>query len=314
MKRLLMRMILLAVFSAGGLFLINTFCVHSNIYRNVLAEQGTLKFETVPEQIKFANFGSSHGYYGFCYENTDINTFNFALTSQSLIYDRNILDFYQDNIAEGATILIPISFSSFYSDELKKADFKSQNARYYTFLDKSHIRKYDAKYGFIEQYCWILTRPNFENLIVGRKELAPMLEYNDSAANMGNEQLRAEGKEAWKRHWKNVSLHKDYQDREERNIAALVSIIDLCNANGFIPVLITTPFLNDYSRNYSQDFLDSFYGFMDNFSKEHNIIYLDYAFDERFINSPELFINSDHLNKKGALMFTDIVMKDLSLK
>ena len=53
---------------------------------------------------------------------------------------------------------------------------------------------------------------------------------------------------------------------------------------------------------------------MDRFSEEHNVRYLDYAFDERFIDSPELFINSDHLNRDGALMFTDIVMKDLNIK
>jgi hypothetical protein len=317
MKRFLGCISLLALLTIGCLLLINNFCLHSNIYTNVIAKQDTMKFKNVPQQIKLGNVGNSHGEKDFCYENTELASFNFALESQSFIYDSNLLDFYQENIAEGAIILIPVSFFSLYEDELQRANFKSQNSRYYTFLDKEHIRNYDVEYNFLMQYCWLLTRSSeniVSDLLNSRHKIAPLQNWYDSAANMGKEELKAEGLTAWNRHWKDVSSHKDYQAREEDNIAALVKMIDLCRAKGAVPVLITTPFLNEYSQYYSKDFLDSFYGFINKFSDEHNVLYLDYAFDERFRNSPNLFINSDHLNREGALMFTDIVMKDLEMK
>ena len=261
MKKFIGRIILLTVFTVGFLLLVNTICLHSNIYKNGLANQNTLKFENVPTRIMIANMGSSHGMDGFCYENINITAFNFALSSQSLVYDSNILGFYHENLCAGATVFIPISFFSFYSDELKKEDFVSQNARYYTFLDKEHIRAYDTKYAFLSKYIWILTRPPdklFNDLINGRYELAPMQNYNNSAAKMGKDELQAEGLEAWNRHWKSVREHKDYEDREKENIAALVDMIDFCKTKGFVPVLVTTPFLSEYSRYYPKAFLDSF--------------------------------------------------------
>lgn len=53
---------------------------------------GTQKFDEVPEQIEISNVGSSHGLYGFCYdEMTECTCFNFGLVSQSLDYDYRIL-------------------------------------------------------------------------------------------------------------------------------------------------------------------------------------------------------------------------------
>lgn len=316
MKKFLGRYLLLIGVTVGCLLLINSICVNSNIYRNVLAQQGTLKFENVPEKIKIANFGSSHGVRGFCYENTDVTAFSFALTAQSLTYDANLLHYYQNNMADGAIILMPISFFSVYWDELKKGDFESQNSRYYTFLDKDHIRMYNAQYGFLTKYCWILTRfPDkiVSDLINSRQEIVPT-ESSSSVARMSKEQLEAQGLRTWKRHWAYVNHSEDYSCWEEENATALVRMIDLCKDNGFIPVLITTPFLDEYSRHYPPDFLDSFYEYAQEFSDKHRVLYLDYAFDERFRHSPGLFMNSDHLNKDGALKFTQIVTNDLSQK
>ena len=38
--------------------------------------------------------------------------------------------------------------------------------------------------------------------------------------------------------------------------------------------------------------------------------YLDYSHDERFVYSPELFIDADHLTSAGSEMFMQIVFAD----
>ncbi|MGL5903203.1 MAG: hypothetical protein ACRCZO_11005, partial [Cetobacterium sp.] len=47
---------------------------------------------------------------------------------------------------------------------------------------------------------------------------------------------------------------------------------------------------------------------------ENKLIYLDYSHDERFENNLDLFYDDDHLNKKGAEIFTKIVLEDLKSK
>ncbi len=314
MKRFLVRAILLFGLVIGSLLLINNYCLHSNIYRNVLAHQDTLKFEKVPQQIQIANLGSSHGARGFSYDNLDPVAFNFALAAQSLTYDANILDFYQENIARGATIIIPLSYFSVYWDELEKDDFVSQNARYYTFLDAEHIRRYDARYGFLVRNFWILTRSpdNIVSDVRGSGQQAvPRAGNTGSVAGMDKETLEAQGLRAWKRHWKFIGRNDDYSWWEQENANALERIMEICRTNGFVPVLITTPYLDEYSRHYPQDFLRAFDQSVRQFANSKGILYLDYAFDERFRRSPELFMNSDHLNQAGALMFTEIVLEDI---
>ncbi|MGL4999563.1 MAG: hypothetical protein ACRC5T_11390, partial [Cetobacterium sp.] len=47
---------------------------------------------------------------------------------------------------------------------------------------------------------------------------------------------------------------------------------------------------------------------------ENELIYLDYSHDQRFENNLDLFSDDDHLNKKGAEIFTKIVLEDLKAK
>ncbi|MGL5057877.1 MAG: hypothetical protein ACRC6A_11020 [Fusobacteriaceae bacterium] len=48
-----------------------------------------------------------------------------------------------------------------------------------------------------------------------------------------------------------------------------------------------------------------------NESFQNELIYLDYSHDKRFKNNLDLFADDDHLNKKGAEIFTKIVLEDL---
>ena len=66
----------------------------------------TKKFCDVPNNIEICNLGSSHGLFGYNYEDikNDHTCFNFALTSQSLSYDYRILKYYENNLQEGCIV------------------------------------------------------------------------------------------------------------------------------------------------------------------------------------------------------------------
>ena len=72
--------------------------------------------------------------------------------------------------------------------------------------------------------------------------------------------------------------------------------------------MITTPFTRTYNELVPPTFLKKQVDFLNAIAAEEGITYLDYSRDVRLIDRLDLFINSDHLNDKGALVFTDLVL------
>ena len=71
------------------------------------------------------------------------------------------------------------------------------------------------------------------------------------------------------------------------------------SVSAFYPVGLSKP----------NDFFEAFYGEIKAIEVEMDVAYLDYSKDERFLNAEELFLDTDHLNEKGARVFTEIVIR-----
>ena len=119
-----------------------------------------------------------NGLYGFNYEDFTgkYMCFNFALSSQSLLYDYKILLNYKDKIKNGAYVFIVISyFSLFGKTEAEEKNFESKNRRYYKFLPSSLIMNYDAKTDFYLNYLPVVLQSNIlsivKNLLFPPKEV-----------------------------------------------------------------------------------------------------------------------------------------------
>ena len=276
--------------------------------------QNIKKFKTVPSSVKVCNFGSSHGLFGFNYEDvSDVNCFNFALSSQVLTYDRRIFDEYKDNIAEGAVVFITISYFSFcIDDELNHSDFEQKNKRYYSILPPKLIKEYDFKTDIYAHY--------FPSLSAG-VDLIKTFEGKFGTIN-----------EEWSKKATNIDLDSDAELVSRRHLAhyekdesgnrinnqaevdAVKYLINACREKGCTPVLITTPFTREYKDlmlEKDPDFVSDFYKQVDELVETTGVLYFDYSSDERFTNNYELFMNSDHLNKEGARVFVDILMREV---
>lgn len=276
---------------------------------------GTDRFKYMPETIDICNLGSSHGNRSFVYtEHTDLSTFNFGHNAQTLSYDYRLLDFYQDHLSEGSVVFIPISYFSFFgTDETELSDFESKNKRYYLILPKSHIKEYD----FITYLCTV----PFPATSAGAKLFITLFKKDDSAPK--KESIRTADmldlsenvSTAYWKHFINNRLDSNgnllLNDIE---VQAVYDIIDLCRSKNAIPILVTTPLLQEYTDLVIQkhpDFLPYFYDIVNHISEDTGTLYLDYAFDERFKNDYSLFMDCDHLNTNGAILFTDIVLNDI---
>ena len=270
------------------------------------------KFRNVPYNIEVCNFGSSHGKYAFEYLETGKVGFNFALGSQMPTYDVRILKSYLNHFAEGAIVFIPISFFSFYGlSEEDRDGFASKNKRYYEFLPYENIKYADGVTKLFVAYLPALTADEeLFSVLFGQEDDDPI-----ETKTTNKEDAEAS---AYSRYLTHIVADKfdDSGKRivNEEEIQAVYELIEMCRKNELVPVLITTPFLSEYvdaiEENDPSFFLE-FYGALEEIIDKTGVQYLDFSRDERFSHNYNLFLDIDHLNEKGAELFTCIALSQL---
>lgn len=271
------------------------------------------KFGSMPGTIQICNFGSSHGLCSFNYEDVrGRSCFNFGLSSQTLSYDLRLMKCYGDRLEQGGTAYIVVSyFSLFGKPETETDSFESRNRRYYDFLPKEYIKEYDAKTRIYEKYLPALVNGGsvISTLLKGGQNTDDNWSLTADPERVGSDAVRA-----YKRH----ILASSVDDGENRivnpeEISALYEMIELCRSKDVEPILVTTPFLAEYTDAISENdprFYDDFYSLIDQIVRDTDVRYFDYSSDERFKHDYSLFMNVDHLNRRGARQFTDILIQE----
>ena len=264
----------------------------------------------VPDNIQICNFGSSHSYYGFNYVDTEkkYTCFNFALASQTLRYDCKILEHYRDKLRKGATVFIVVSYFSFFGKPgIEEKDFASENKRYYKFLPPELIDQYDSRTAFYVKYLPALTYSN---------PFALLKACVNTGKSSWNDDTVADGKDGFSRYEFHVATKFDENGKriiKQEAIDAIYKMIALCREIGATPIMITTPYLHEYvdaTRNNDPQFFSDFHTIIDSVKKNTGIKYYDYSEDKRFSHEYSLFTNVDHLNGKGARIFTNTLMHE----
>ena len=260
------------------------------------------RFLQAPEQIQVANLGNSHGQCGFLYSNhPELACVNLGFGSQSLEQDERVLLNYIDRFSKGATLYIPVTYPSLRGETADDGGFLSLNRRYYYFMRRDLIMDFswrewlEVKSPGLFISDWTSEYWKEDEFEIAEVRTADMID------------IEADAEAAVKRHI--LSSQKDgaYTLSEDK-IACLERIVNLCREHDVTPILITTPFLREYNDLVPEEFLEVQQSFLTTFADEEDIQYLDYARDVRFIDRPDLFLNSDHLNEVGAMMFTDLIL------
>ncbi|MDY6400417.1 MAG: hypothetical protein SPL10_04805 [Synergistales bacterium] len=270
----------------------------------------------VPDNIQICNFGSSHGLYGFNYEDIEkkYTCFNFALSSQSLMYDYRILLNFKNKIKKDSVVFIVIPYFSFLGKtEIEGKDFTSKNRRYYKILPRDLIEQYDWETDAYVNYLPSLIATPGDLL---KNILSLKLNKNNQWDKEADAPLAyKDAQEAYERHIVTDKIDKN-GERIYRQEAfnAIYSMINLLKEIGARPIFITTPFLSEYTdaiKNNAPEFFSEFYSVVNEIVKNTEVKYYDYSHDKRFRNDYSLFMNSDHLNRKGARKFTNILMREV---
>ena len=103
-------------------------------------------FNFVPHNIQLANVGSSHGQCAFSWDalaaERGYETFNFALTSQSFLYDYSLINMHKECVTEGSILFTPVSSFPFNEEATSPADQEAISVRYYRILSPQYNPDY----------------------------------------------------------------------------------------------------------------------------------------------------------------------------
>ncbi len=317
-------------------------CIYTIIVLSIVAAVNVSYLKTfddcetiknVPQNVEICNFGSSHGANGFNYEDAGrkYTCVNFALHSQTLLYDYSILQNFKDNLKPGAAVFIVISYFSFFGrPEVEGKNFIANNKRYYKFLPPELILQYDRITDIYVNYlpamspkallrfAKVLITGNNPSLEINNpKPYGRRLAQGDMEAltrKTNAEEAKDDAVESFGRHF---GTQRDKSGKRLRRQAAFDSIygmIDLCRKIGARPIMVTVPYTPAYTdiiRKEDPEFFPEFYAVIDEIRSKTGVEYYDYGCDERFCGDYGFFLNSDHMNLEGARRFTNTILHEV---
>lgn len=264
------------------------------------------------EDVEIANVGSSHGAYDFTYDGLTedgFSCFNFGNVSQTYAYDLALLKEYGHYLEDGCVLFIPVSYFSFNNETVNETEAQALSVKYYHCLSPKNIPDYDLFTDIVTARFPILSAGEDllellpDSLTVHAQEGDGNAPEMDEAAVA---QFADRAAARFDRHFNNKEIYF-LPERETQ----LRELIDYCKEQGFIPVLITTPFSVYYNNPVPEEFLDRFYSTINLIVSDTGVNYYDYSHDKRFTENLTLFSDSDHLNTEGADYFMEILEEEV---
>lgn len=271
----------------------------------------------IDKKLDIINLGTSHGN-NFNFSGLSINGKSLNRAGNTLYYDLQNFRFVKDKLADSAIILIPVSYFAFGLDENRadKGADKSFVNEFYEYLPNTSIHEYSAKREISLKINRI--QKNFRNLLPKKRKEKKKPTEKKPVKNKKKKAIVFDTV-AQKELLKDFAIKRVVHHKKigsfippKNNINYLETLIEEAKQSGFRPVLITVPYYKEYAERFGTAWLEENYNqYMSELYKKYKIPYIDYGFDERINNSPELFKNSDHLNKKGKVVFNKILYTDL---
>ncbi|MBD5188867.1 MAG: hypothetical protein HDS95_01125 [Bacteroidales bacterium] len=303
MKRFIIRitifcLIVLASFVTGE-FLIRSIDNPYSIKARVINEKG--------KETETVFLGNSHTFYGL---RADLwpKAINLSNVSQPLAYDRRILEAFIDSMPELKNVVMQISFTSLYDDDMENTEEWWRCINYQLYMGLGvHPRL--SKYSFEISYL-----PVYSNKIQSLLHLTKPQLVADSLGNglgydepLPDFQLEPSGETISSGHRKSSDMA-----RIPRNLAHLEAIAALCRKRGINLTFYTQPEYISYRNNADTFFINTMKRNISDFAQRNNARYFDLYADPRF--SKEDFYDADHLNhNKGAVKLTRILADTLHI-
>lgn len=314
MKRFLLRCLLLLALCAAVLFPLSrlylTF-VGTDYLRSC---DETLKFESVPENIEYAAFGSSHSGASIRPEAFPTGTmFNFYMSSQSPIMDAELYRLFRDHLAEHAVVTLTISPMSLYTDPTGDMTHMKRycNALPVRALPTLKTKLYrlfrvvDFQLNDVFEYGRTRSITDFDAALEADIQ-AGLAANNDKSSldwtKWGNE-LAAVQRNEW--------TTDPAEGPDQRVLSELDAMLSDCVARGYRVVLYTPPFTSYFWGCFSEEFQSQMRSDAAAIAAQYRIPYFDYSEDTRFCENMDYFDDVDHMSTEGSKALVPVLLADI---
>lgn len=278
------------------------------------------KFRNVPKEIQIVCVGTTQAHFAIDFSDVPVQGFNMALYRNPIIFHRFLLEKYEKRIQKNAVVLISLEYPIFCIDCFEK------------------IAKENAV-----QYAKLLTGRNPYNSLIGQlclrfypAHLDKQMQNFLSFKNVEERNRYVNHYKPWE--WTNLCKNlieygwekeigiADYvmeghkkalpkvDTAMKRGVLQTVELIYYCREKGWRPVLLGLPYSNILDQYIPDSFKRKcFYRNIQYIQDRTSCKFLDYSADKRMQNINN-YMDVWFLNERGRQKFTQIVLKDLSLR
>lgn len=263
------------------------------------------------KNIRLANTGNSHGMYAFDYEmvSSDLFPRNFAMESQSLVYDEKLIDYFAHHFAEeGAVLFVLVDLTALWYEETNDADFNAKNERYLPIIGARNMR-------FKSTFETILYR-HFYALTCMDRWTGTMFAIDTTGEESNPQLTRYTREEIGQMRSRHHLSHIQAEDGtvfplNETNVQALHDLLFLCEAKNIRPILLTTPYHAAYTRCIPETVRETMVRAVQSVADTHDVPWWDYFDAEPFNGTEAYFSDTDHLSKEGRAVFMEELSRRL---
>ena len=234
--------------------------------------------------------------------------------------DFEILKFYHSYLKEGGTVLIPIMPFTAISPYLKERNDYwglSYYSKFAKILNREQMRLQpfgDKVYKYL-QYPILYNKKAIRYLLC---DVSLDSRYLISEQPLMKMDLEFDANK-WINNWRkefNLKTLLDVKDDKwskyyDEAVEINKKIVEFCLQRELQPVFVCVPMTKYLSSLFPQEFFDYMITDFIKIINVHNVPFLDYTKDVRFIQD-EYYMNSFFLNLKGRKIFTKQVLADLN--
>lgn len=305
-KKYIYRNTFLSILLIGSLYIISW--MNNNFF-----DEERVKFieynKLEKNSVNIVSLGSSHGKFGLnLWEKDELNL---GTNSQNFYYDLKLVQKYEKKIKKEAVVIVPVSIFSFYNNYDSDKDTRYVIPLKRKELQNNFLNK--KEYFFRKYFSAVFPITNFFKIIKYFLKNGINKNYVEYPENLILEKKIKDAQESGRRHIGIDSIYnKKNADKD------FINLIEYLLKKEYKIIIITTPLTSFYIEEIEKIdkniFEKRIYHNLDKILNglNQNIFYFDYSHDSRIINNMEYFFDGNHLNKKGAEYFTEILLRDIN--
>ena len=273
-------------------------------------DEGTIE-GSIPKDLLLANTGNSHGMFAMDYSvfPASVPTYNFAMESQSVVYDEKLIRYFEHHFAaQDAVLFVFVDLVSLWYEETNEADFQAKNDRYFPILGAKNMRFRTTFETILHRYFYAMTCMD--------RWTQTLFQIEDQGAESNPQLTRYSREEIGRMRAAHHLAHILAADgavlpQNETNIAALECLLAFCKENGIRPILLTNPYHRSYTKNIPEVVTEAVTARVEALAEAYDVPWWNYYDAEPIHGDERYFTDTDHLSEEGRELFTEMLKQRL---